>query len=940
MAPRQEIEASHYTISRDHTGTVGDHEDLTVLLKPQDDNIDISPDQNRGRKSPLPERNRLAGVQPRSRNASHLSGSISPSNNSSGEAVDNMEIEVSDDNRPTPLAAQLAFPRDSWSARDDTHGSRYREEVEWSRTSRRRYSSSSASSVPRKTKTKGPSKSDIIDIDALLAGTGPQKKKKKLQVFVPERHRETKRNKNATTLSSMNHNMTYDEEGDSSLQNHNDIDARISKLQREIKDLERKKRPVLTQQWKIIHRVTEKAEYDPEDPESHIKLYVDHPRFYGEASGKGSLAGTEPILNLESYLDRHPEFAFIVFRDYETVKDNRRQTRSLGRQASYHDPHASEAIPISESIRLTSKDLLSAWNNFITSIPDYNGIAYPHSEFEEEIPAPYLVIYFQREIFQSMSTLLPDKIQPVWQLFQEYIQRAFWAEYDEADRLFSQGLVNSTYLKYLYRPGEVLLFPKHIQASAVQLKSLCSLLEDDEEVDASRIRRYSEVPVKIAIGDSTKDLCWSLDISWWLLDTNFKRISDYACVYLPPDDNLKQITSLEVYPIQYASREEQHRIELQGRSLWKSRRRRFVEYSKDDGVHAWDNTKARYMIDPQTFSKMHAFRERRSAKISTKYMPQTTFDQEECPEYPFYMLTQRTIEGFNFTEKAWVDLQLDYVTDINWNTKAFENLVTDEETKDLLEALVTKQLNAEASTDLIAGKGNGLIILLHGGPGTGKTYTAESVADYARKPLYRVTCGDIGTEPGRVEKYLENVLRLGRIWSCVVLLDEADVFLEERSLADLERNALVSVFLRMLEYYNGILVLTSNRVGHFDEAFRSRIQLALHYKSLDRNQRTQIWTNFIKNLRASGLCEMDFDDLVLHIHDLSSHEMNGRQIRNIITTARQLAEFRGKSLNFEILQKVIKVAGKFDTYLHNVKKMKTVKDGTVDDEIARDAGAR
>jgi len=170
-----------------------------------------------------------------------------------------------------------------------------------------------------------------------------------------------------------------------------------------------------------------------------------------------------------------------------------------------------------------------------------------------------------------------------------------------------------------------------------------------------------------------------------------------------------------------------------------------------------------------------------------------------------------------------VKLLVDYMLPVEWNKAAFRNLALDDETKELITALITNKIESEKSTDLMAGKGNGLIMLLHGGPGTGKTYTAEGVAELAEKPLYRVTCGDIGTNPIDVEKYLTKVLLLGKIWSCVVLLDEAEVFLQERNLEDLQRNALVSVFLRVLEYYDGTLILTSNRVATFDEDFNSRI---------------------------------------------------------------------------------------------------------------------
>ncbi|KAI4592674.1 hypothetical protein KJ359_010576 [Pestalotiopsis sp. 9143b] len=189
------------------------------------------------------------------------------------------------------------------------------------------------------------------------------------------------------------------------------------------------------------------------------------------------------------------------------------------------------------------------------------------------------------------------------------------------------------------------------------------------------------------------------------------------------------------------------------------------------------------------------------------------------------------------------------MSDVVWNKQAFRRLVLEEKTKDVLRALIDVRMSdSKKLDDLVIGKGNGLIMLLHGSPGTGKSLTAESVAEFAEKPLYRETCGDIGTDATAVEKYLETILYLAKIWDCVLLLDEADVFLEERSVSDLQRNSLVSVFLRVLEYYEGIMILTSNRVGTFDEAFQSRIRVALRYEPLSFQSRKAIWQNFFEML--------------------------------------------------------------------------------------------
>lgn len=144
--------------------------------------------------------------------------------------------------------------------------------------------------------------------------------------------------------------------------------------------------------------------------------------------------------------------------------------------------------------------------------------------------------------------------------------------------------------------------------------------------------------------------------------------------------------------------------------------------------------------------------------------------------------------------------------------------------KTLIHSLV-KQHSSKGTgyDDVVEGKGKGLIGLLSGGPGCGKTLTAEAVAEVTTRPLYMVSAGELGTAPEKVDAQLTLVLELSYRWGAVLLLDEADVFLQERDTKDVARNALVSIFLRQLEYFQGILILTTNRIGECDAAFESTL---------------------------------------------------------------------------------------------------------------------
>ncbi|KAG1880221.1 hypothetical protein C8R48DRAFT_588372, partial [Suillus tomentosus] len=101
------------------------------------------------------------------------------------------------------------------------------------------------------------------------------------------------------------------------------------------------------------------------------------------------------------------------------------------------------------------------------------------------------------------------------------------------------------------------------------------------------------------------------------------------------------------------------------------------------------------------------------------------------------------------------------------------------------------------------------IALLHGPPGIGKTLTAQAVAEHLKRPLYVLSSLELSTIPAELETKLGDVLKLATTWDAVLLIDEADVFLEQRSLHELERNVSFLLLFGVLEYHRGVLFLTT-----------------------------------------------------------------------------------------------------------------------------------
>ncbi|KAL1852900.1 hypothetical protein Daus18300_011982 [Diaporthe australafricana] len=150
------------------------------------------------------------------------------------------------------------------------------------------------------------------------------------------------------------------------------------------------------------------------------------------------------------------------------------------------------------------------------------------------------------------------------------------------------------------------------------------------------------------------------------------------------------------------------------------------------------------------------------------------------------------MHGYALESKKWGIFNIECVEDIQFNSEAFQGLMFEENKKILIRSLVTQHgKENDDFDDLVKGKGKGLIFLLYGPPGVGKTLTAESIADLTKRPLFTINSGDV-IGKGNAETALTSILRLATSWNAVVLLDEADVFMQKRNLATPTANELVA----------------------------------------------------------------------------------------------------------------------------------------------------
>ncbi|HAT2541013.1 TPA: AAA family ATPase [Citrobacter freundii] len=193
---------------------------------------------------------------------------------------------------------------------------------------------------------------------------------------------------------------------------------------------------------------------------------------------------------------------------------------------------------------------------------------------------------------------------------------------------------------------------------------------------------------------------------------------------------------------------------------------------------------------------------------------------------------------FDLSLQDFIWIHANNVEPYKYDKELPKKMVLPEDHRDLLDILTT-DISAFTS-DIVEGKSAGNIIMCVGSPGLGKTLTTEVYAEVIERPLYSIHAGALGTNADDIEKNLRTILTRAKRWNCVLLLDEADVFVMQRG-ASLTQNAIVAEFLRTLEYFDGLMFMTSNRGSDIDEAIIPRCAAIIHYDVPEKSDAQKIW---------------------------------------------------------------------------------------------------
>lgn len=316
-----------------------------------------------------------------------------------------------------------------------------------------------------------------------------------------------------------------------------------------------------------------------------------------------------------------------------------------------------------------------------------------------------------------------------------------------------------------------------------------------------------------------------------------------------------------------------------------------IEQERDDDGHRRRKTDSH--VDPYRWHKQNLRFHAPSEDELVRHLEEDE-DTAERPviEIPVHPL----VPCFDLRRHVRLRVHINNLADYVYDKNVAERLVLPERDWRMVNLLV--DCSANTFEDIVGNKGRSMNILAEGPPGVGKSATAEVFAEFKERPLYTVQCSQLGLSAQEVEKNLSVILERANRWNAILLLDEADVYIRKRG-TDLEQNAIVGTFLRILEYASCIMFMTTNLKDQVDDAITSRCIARLRYEPPGPEAQARIW----KILAKLNSLHMPDDEIekVAKAHP----KLTGRDVKNLIKLASFVEKAEGRPLTAEAIEYVL-----------------------------------
>ena len=187
-------------------------------------------------------------------------------------------------------------------------------------------------------------------------------------------------------------------------------------------------------------------------------------------------------------------------------------------------------------------------------------------------------------------------------------------------------------------------------------------------------------------------------------------------------------------------------------------------------------------------------------------------------------------------------------------------------------------------------------ILIYGPPGTGKSMVSESIAAVLGKNLMMISAASIQSNiPGQSERNMTDSFAKARKEDAVVLFDECDSIFYNRDAVGAIMSAEINHFLTELERFDGVVLLTTNRLHKLDGALQRRIIAKIELGLPDEKTRVEIWKKLIPEKMPTE--KLDFKKL-------AKASLSGGDIKNVVILAARKGIAQNKKkvemIDFEI----------------------------------------